>query len=248
MIKGKKRVRQVAVAVITAAIWSSPLIAQMDTVARERAREHLALVEQAYAGRDGDRAGEVRARVKGEESNLEHSLDWFVQNGEGNEALRFVIGMNFFWTTFGEVQKARQRLSQVLEMPSAAPPTELRAEALYDAGVAAFRQGDDDASRALNDESLAIGRRLDDKSTTARALIGLSRIALRHHDYAAVRRNAEEALRLQQASASASGEMTAVHMLAAAARMEGDTASASKFYELTLGIYGKDGGLAWRAS
>jgi hypothetical protein len=199
------------------------------------------LIEQAYAERQGAQAEMWRTRVKSSEEDLEHSLDWLIQNDQGEDALRFADLMNFYWSSFGELPKTRQRLTEVLRVPSASVPTVLRAKVLYDAGVVAFRQGDEAASRALNQESLAIGRRLNDNATIASALIGLSRLALRHHDYASVRRDAGEALRLRNQVADRSGELSAVHMLAAAARMQGDSISASKFYELTLGVSGENG-------
>ena len=207
----------------------------------QRARENLDLVERAYAQRQAPTSDRWRLQIKSNESDLEHSLDWLIQNNKGEQALRFVDAMSFFWIEFGESQKSQQQFTQVLALPSASAPTGLRAKVLYDAGVLAFRQGDQAASRALNEESLAIGCRLDDKQAIAAALIGLSRIALRDHDYPAVRRNAAEAMQLRQKLADRKGEMSSVHMLAAAARMEGDSASASKFYELTLGIYGENG-------
>jgi hypothetical protein len=234
--------RQMLTAGVAATMWFGPLSAnQSSQPARDRAQEHLALVEQAYAARQGPEGETWRGRVQSTEPDLERSLDWLMQNGEGEQALRFADAMNVFWTVFGESQHSRERLTQALAMPSASAPTPLRAKALYDAGLLAFRQGDEAASRALNEESLAVARRLNNKPATATALIGLSRIAFRTHDYAAVRRNADEALRVRQELGDVSGEMTAVHILAATARMEGDSAGASKFYELTLGIYGKDG-------
>ena len=227
-------------ALITAICLGNLTAAAQDAVTPEqRAREHLLMVEQAYAERQGAQANSSRSRIKSNEQELEHSLDWLVQNNQAEQALRFVDAMSFFWVEFGESQKSRQWFSQVLAMPSAARPTTLRARVLYDAGVLAFRQNDEAASRTLNEESLKIGRQLNDQPTIATALIGLSRISLRNHDYASVRRNAEEALRIRQALGDTRGEMSPIHILAAASRMEGDSTSASKYYELTLGIYGE---------
>src|SRR4051794_10302171 len=51
---------------------------------------------------------------------------------------------------------------------------------LYDQGLAAFRRGDTEASRSLNDEALAAA--VDD-AERARALIGLTRVAFREAAY-----------------------------------------------------------------
>lgn len=115
------------------------------------------------------------------------------------------------------------------------------AKDLYAEGLRAFRQNNEAQSRKLNEESLAIGRQFGDGPTIATALIGLSRIDLRHHDYTAVREKANEALAIRQRLGDSAGELAPVHLLAAAARMQGDSPTASKYYELTLGIYGKQG-------
>ncbi|HKW15911.1 MAG TPA: hypothetical protein VJO35_00235 [Terriglobales bacterium] len=231
-------------AVVLLAILGIPLLAAQNSTPLQHSLDDLALVEQAYAERQGPQADAWRSRIKQNEPALEASLDQLIRENQGEQALRFVDAMNFFWVEFDESQVSRQRFAEVLAMPSAAQPTALRAKVLYDAGLLAFRQNDEAASRSLNEESLAIGRRLNNKAAMATALIGLSRVALRDHDYATVRSDAAEALQLRQELGDASGEMSSVHMLAAAARMEGDSASASKYYELTLGIYGKDGNKA----
>jgi tetratricopeptide (TPR) repeat protein len=214
---------------------------QASASARDRALEHLGVVEHAARERQGPDGDAWRGRIKTSEPDLERSLDWLLQNGQGDQALRFADAMVPFWTAFGEVPHARQRLEAALATPAVAAPSPLRAKALYDAGLLAFRMGDEMESRKLNEESLAIARRLDDKSAAAAALIGLSRIALRHHDYAAVRHDANEALSLRQALNDLPGEMSVVHLLAAAALMSDDHANALKYYELALGIAGKDG-------
>ncbi len=215
--------------------------ASQTTDAAARAREHLALVEQAAGQRQGPQASTWIERIKSNEAELERSLDWLVQNGQADDALRFAHAMAPFWMAFGELPHARTRLSQALALPGAAAPTLIRARVLYDAGVLAFRQDDRTASRTLNEDSLAIGQQLGDKAVIASAHIGLSRIALREHDYESVRAHAQAALRLRQEMNDAAGEEAAVHMLAAAARMSDDNRSAAKYYELTLGIAGEAG-------
>jgi hypothetical protein len=117
------------------------LTASTEDAAARQARENLALVEQAYAQRQKPAADSWRSGIKSKESDLEHSLDWLIHNNQGEQALRFVDAMNFFWIEFGESQKSRLRFTQVLALKSASAATVLRAKVLYDAGVLAFRQG-----------------------------------------------------------------------------------------------------------
>src|SRR5579859_3994801 len=164
----------IAIAVVFAATYLTPLgtLAQESVSPEQQALHNLATVEEAFAERGSPNSQSSRREIKANEPDLEHSLDWLIQNGRAEQALRFVDAMNFFWMEFGESQESRQRFTQVLMMPSAHAPTVLRAKVLYDAGVLAFRQGDEVGSRALNEESLAIGRRLNDQPTIAMALIG----------------------------------------------------------------------------
>ena len=205
--------------------------------AREEAFSALATIEQAAAEAYGPQREVWLERVKTQRSRFERGLDWMIENGRGEEALRFASALTVFWRSFGEIAHARERLNTALALPSAAAPTSARAKALYAAGLLAFRQNDDVNSLARNKESLAIGERLDDKATVQLALIGLSRVALRRHEYDAVRRNAAQALGLAQQRDDKEGELRAVHMLAAAARMSDDTVSAAKYYEYTLATY-----------
>ena len=182
----------------------------------------------------GPRGAEWRGRVKSEEPALLNSLEWFSQNAEGDQALRLAVPLAYFWTYDGRAVESRDLLGKVLALPSAAAPTVIRARALYDAGLLAFRQGDQQASRAFNDESLRIYRRLDDKGGMAMALVGLSRVALRDLDYASVRRYAEESAVLRRDLGDKRGQATAMHMLAAVARMQGQYAKAAELYQFSL--------------
>jgi hypothetical protein len=206
-----------------------------------QARETLAAIEQAASEARGPQRQAWLDRITSRRQEFERSLDWLIESGDGERALRFASAMNVFWTAFGELSRARERLDTVLALPSAKAPTPARARALYDAGLLAFRQNDEVDSFARNEQSLAIGRQLGDKTIIARALIGLSRVALRQHEYELVRRDANEALHLAGQLNDRDRELSAVHMLAAAARMGDENSNAAKYYKLTLGAYGEEG-------
>ena len=228
--------RALVVSVIAGSLWAAPAFASQDTfeVERKAALEQVTWVEQAYAERLGPRGAEWRGRVKSEEPVLLESLEWFTQNAEGDQALRLAVPLAYFWSYDGRTAESRDLLAKVIALPSAAAPTAIRARALYDAGLLAFRQGDQQASRAFNDESLRIYRRLDDKGGMAMALVGLSRVALRDLDYASVRRYAEESAVLRRGLGDKRGQATAVHMLAAVARMQGQYSKAAELYQFSL--------------
>ena len=203
----------------------------------QRTAQDLDLLEKAYAARKAPDAAEWRGRVDGNMENLRTSFDWLIAHDRGEEALRFAIPFAYFLTAENQQKDAGNVLTRALEVPSARTATSIRAQALYQAGILAFREGDQARSRALNEESLRIARLLRDRAAEATALIGLSRIALRNHDYKAVRADAEKAAELRRKAGDQAGSIAAMHMVAAAARMQGDDARAQQIYESTLVTY-----------
>jgi tetratricopeptide (TPR) repeat protein len=172
--------------------------------------------------------------VKTEETTLLNALEWLSQNAEGDQALRLAVPLAYFWTYDGRAVESREVLAKVIALPSAAAPTVIRARALYDAGQLAFSQGDQQAARAFDDESLRIYRRLNDKGGMAMALVGLSRVALRDLDFASARRYAEESAVLRRDLGDKRGQATAMHLLAAVARMQGQYSKAAELYQFSL--------------
>ncbi|GAC1500700.1 MAG: hypothetical protein NVS1B14_04760 [Vulcanimicrobiaceae bacterium] len=112
-----------------------------------------------------------------------------------------------------------------------------RGNQLYDDGLQAFRRREQELSQRLNQESLEIFRALGEPVGTAKALIGLARVALRKHDFEAVRRFATEAASMLDGSREDRAYGSALHMLAVAHRMSGEDAEAARLYERTTAIY-----------
>ena len=193
-----------------------------DTFNAERgaALAQVAWVEQAYADRLGPRGADWRARIRNEEPALTSALDWFARNAEGDQALRLVVPLAYFWSYDGRIAESRELLTRVLALPSAAAPTMIRAKALYDVGE--------------YDESLRIYKRLQDKAGMASALLGLSRAALRDADYAAARRYAEESGVIRRGLGDKAGQASAVHMIASVARIQGQYDRAAELYEFSV--------------
>lgn len=228
---------------VVVGLLSSRLLATQDPFHAERtaALAQVGWVEQAYEERLGGRGAEWRARIDREEPALRSTLEWLVRNSAGDQALRLVIPLSYFWSDEGRVAEARAVLTRVLELPSALAPTAVRARALSEAGRLAYRQGDNERSRMFYDESAEISRKLQDKSATAIALIGLSRCALRDHEYAQARRFAEQSAVLRRDLQDRRGEAAAVELLAAAARMQGQYGRAAELYQFGLGVNRDEG-------
>jgi hypothetical protein len=105
-----------------------------------------------------------------------------------------------------------------------------RAEDLYNEGLAAFRQGDQELSRRLNEECLALARAEGDDLNTARGLIGLSRIAFRDQDHARLEALAEECAPIYARLPDRSEVTSPNHMLAESLRMHGRFDESRRLY------------------
>ena len=110
-------------AVVISLIWTatSGQASPADPNAREQAREALATIEQAASEARGPQRQAWLDRVKSRRQELERNLDWLLESGDGQRALRFASAMNVFWTAFGELSRARERLDTVLALPQGRP-------------------------------------------------------------------------------------------------------------------------------
>jgi tetratricopeptide (TPR) repeat protein len=104
---------------------------------------------------------------------------------------------------------------------------------LYDQGLEAFRRGDNERSRELNERSLEIARREGDANGIVDALIGLARAALRDGDLDRVHALAAEAREVAPDEAALA---LPLHLDAEATRMGGDLAGARKLYEQSIDL------------
>ena len=145
----------------------------------------------------------------------------------------------------GDVEKGRAALRAALAEPGSAPAE--RARALYLLGRLAFRAGDQDESRRVNEEALAVAREGGDVRGEVDALVGLSRVSFRDGDYERVRALAGEARTLAQTLDDAAAESMPLHMLAGGTRLSGDFRRARDLYAESLALFerrGSDAGAA----
>lgn len=200
---------------------------------QEQAASLLLLAEQGGSGTD---EAAWLDRLEAKHEHLLAALNWFLDHGEAEQALRLSAALYPFWHSRGHVQEGREWLQKVLAV--AGGSASIRAKALHRAGMLAFRAGDAAAARPLLEESLKIGRQSGDKQQLASTLLGLGRVvALRLGDHAAGHRLFEESLTLARALGDRQVEGKAIHCLAALARLEGDRERATALYEQSLALH-----------
>ena len=193
----------------------------------------LALAERLSprtAGPDGKEAlGQLEERLL----ELQVAMDWFVDAGRTDEALRLANALYRFWITKQRFDEGAAWFDRVLRSPGG--DDSLRGRASLNAGFMPFWAGDDTAADELFGRALATGRRLEDAALTSQALGGLARVALRS-DVAEGRRLAREALAVSEGAGDAPGRSNAIHLLGVGAQIAGDLLEARDWMTQRLAL------------
>ncbi len=146
-----------------------------DEIGRRHAEWFLALAEEAEPFLKGPEQPVWLQRLEDEHDNLRASLDWFLEHGDADGAVRLAGALWVFWYMHGHVTEARRWLRRALD---AAPdePSEPRAKVLYGAGYLASEQGENEEALALLEASLACAKKLGATATAAIAAATLCAI------------------------------------------------------------------------
>jgi predicted ATPase/class 3 adenylate cyclase len=128
--------------------------------------------------------------------NLHVAIEWSLERGRTEDVLAIGSGIYPWWGSFGYSHQGRVWLEQALERPSHSPPR--RGNALAAVGDLAFSEGDLDAAKQANEESLAIFRDLDEPFGIAANLTQLADLALLQGDRETARRFAEESAAIRR--------------------------------------------------
>jgi hypothetical protein len=184
-----------------------------------RARRLGCFAEEAGRGLRGLDASVWRNRMEGRYRELEAAFDWLLDHGRASDALAMACTLAEFLRITGRVATGRRWLDRAL---AAGPSNDrLRAAGLYEHGMLALWQGDDEDACSLHGRSLQLARRLGDPTAVALALCGLARVALRE-DLDWARTLCEEALQTVDDTDDQLGRTNALHVLGVAAEMRGD--------------------------
>ena len=139
-------------------------------VKRRHAQAVLDLAERAEPELTGRNLQGWQRRMRREEDNVRAALHWAVDNEEAVVGLRISAALWRFWQYWAEFREGRRWLETLLQLPSAATPSEARARALRALGSIAYWQGDADLASSLYEEALSIYRDIGDERGMADAL------------------------------------------------------------------------------
>ena len=116
----------------------------------------LDLAEELAPRLTGPDASESIARLDARGDDLRGALEWFVDQGRDDDALRLANALYRYWITQRRFDEGGRWFDRALA--SAAGESRLRGRAYVNAGFMPFWLGDDERAAALFGESLEIGR------------------------------------------------------------------------------------------
>jgi tetratricopeptide (TPR) repeat protein len=192
----------------------------------------------------GPRATTARAELEVELDNLQALLHWSIQQGDAELAMRLADALQWLWFLRGPCTQTWRTLGEVLAMPGAQEPTELRASLLIGAGIAMHMNGDVGGAQSLNEQALTIARAKHNISLAARALQELAVNAIMQGDFVRARTLGKRSLVLFRRAGNETREAKVLTNLGRLALWLGALDTAREFAEQALAI-ARPLGSAW---
>ena len=185
---------------------------ELEALRQAHAAHYLRLVETAAPALFGADQVTWLDRLERDQENLHAALDWWVQQGEWETALRLSVALWPFWWMHGHLSDGRTLLERVLTAPASLPEA-LRAQALIGSGVLAYDQDQAEQAKHCCEQGLLVARKLADTRSCIIALRQLGRVACVNGDYVTARTHAEEALALARQTDDRWGLAAALEVL-----------------------------------
>lgn len=182
---------------------------EAEDLRRNHATAYVAFIEAAHPLLCGPEQQRWLRRLRAEHDNLRAALNWTLNAGELEQALRLAAGLWEFWSVQGSISEGRRWLNQLLAQDSRRYPA-LWARLLRGAGKLAFYQGDYAQAHSLLAEALAAQQALHNPEGILRGFNDLAVLAREQGDYAQAQALHEQSLRLAE---ELNDEQAAVHTL-----------------------------------
>jgi predicted ATPase/serine/threonine protein kinase len=215
---------------------------------RAHAAYCMVLAEEGAAENTAANQTEWLDRFELEHDNFRTALEWLTETGDAEWGLRLGAALFHFWEMREYLAEGRDQLGKLLKLRAAAPPTNARLRTLFAAGVLAEEQGDYAVADVLLQESLEIGRGLEDKRSIAVSLNALAVTARDRGDLAASRTLFEESLATWRELHDTLAVARALSNLANVVKLQENYTHARLLYEECLSIFREVAdrtGIAW---
>ncbi|HYN88793.1 MAG TPA: tetratricopeptide repeat protein [Ardenticatenaceae bacterium] len=172
----------------------------------------LQLAEETERQRRSARQVTLLNQLELEHDNLRVALQWALQQGHVESALRLGGALAWFWEIRGYLSEGRRWLDAALDQPGSVSMG-IRSKALAASGQLAFWQGAYIEAKQCFEASLEVGRAGNDTATIAQVLTWLGRVAQRQGDYDRAVGFGEESLALYRELGDPSGLALALNRL-----------------------------------
>ena len=167
---------------------------EITAVQQRHAAHYLALVTgSARVPADFD-------RLEQQHDNLRAALQWLIEQGDTEAALRLAAELTGMWGMRGYLTEGRDRLTRALALPEAQARADTRASALDAGARLAFNQGDYAVAQDFWEQSLALWREVADPGRVGSVLRSLGHLARERGDYATARALITESLEILRAA------------------------------------------------
>jgi predicted ATPase len=173
-------------------------------------------------------------RFDSEHDNFRAALDGLKESGRADWGLRMGAALWRYWEVREHLAEGARRLSDVLARPGAQPPTELRARALFGAGVLTGTRGEYAAAIELFRQSAAIRREMGDDKSVAVSVNALAVTTQKQGDLPAARSLFEESLELWRVLGDRMAVSRALSNLASVVKAQEDYPAARALAEESL--------------
>jgi predicted ATPase/DNA-binding CsgD family transcriptional regulator len=224
------------------------LSGQADVLRTAHTIYYLALAEHADPALKSPEQAIWLQRLEAEHENLRAALQWLLDRGAQEQALRLTGALWRFWRLRGYLSEGRRWLDAALggEQTAVLRDSEpalaaARARALTGAGILAHYQGDFTGATALCGESLTLFRRLGDRPGVAAALHGLALNARSGGNYAAARAMYQESLAISRELGDVWGSASALCYLGSVYLFSANYAEARPVFEESLALFKQAG-------
>ena len=168
-------------------------------------------------------------RVEAEQDNLRAALQWSLEQGEAEIALRLGGSLSYFWQMRGNMSEGRRWVESASALPDAKQHKAAYAQALVGTGTIGWFQGPLEAARSRSEESAAIFRELGDQRGLALSLITLGQSTLFLGDVDRAGSLLEEGLALYRQTGVTWGIAQSLFLSGQAKTFQGDFDAARSF-------------------
>ncbi len=191
---------------------------------------YLSLAEQAFLGLVGTQQRTWLARLDAEDANIRAALDWSLEHGSTDSALRLARSLWRYWSTRGRLIEGRTWLERALALPGVdEAPLSVRADAHNALGNLLGDSAEYMRARQHYEEALALRRETADSQGIAGALNNLGTVAAWLGDYDGALALYRESLELHQAMHDSFGMALCLANLGDVLLAQGDFDGAQKY-------------------